>query len=122
MFFKKSEKFHPAEIIARTLFLTSLISFAIFLSLDLLRPGFVSRSFSVFVFLFAALVSGFWWGCLAKAKEEKTWPAWLAASIFGFLGVYLTWQFRVDLGDFLVLIIPLALITPFLVKYLISNK
>lgn len=47
--------------LARTLFLTSLVSFGIFLAADLARPGFVSSYFSVHWILLITIVSGIWW-------------------------------------------------------------
>jgi len=121
MFFKKTEKFHPAEVISRTIFLVSLISFAIFLLGDLWQPGFVSRVFSVHWFLFSALISGIWWGSLTKESRERSWLQWILAFIFGLIGIYLAWQFRTDLKDYLILVLPLALIVPFLVIWIGSK-
>lgn len=47
--------------VARTGFWVSAVSYAVFWACDLARPGFVSRYFSVHVFLIAALAFGAWW-------------------------------------------------------------
>jgi hypothetical protein len=122
MFFKKHKEFHPVEIVLRTVFLTSLISFLVFLTLDLLRPGFVSRTISVHVFLAVAVVSGFFWSHLVKRVEEGKWPVSLFALIFGLAGIFVSWNFRADLSDYLVVVLPLAAIVPFLVIYLLHEK
>lgn len=66
MFFKTKKDFKPKEIIFRTLFLTSLVSFVVFLVLDLSFSGFVSRVFFIHWFLLAAIVSGIGWGVYFK--------------------------------------------------------
>ncbi len=59
---------HSFQIaVARTGFLASLISYAAFWTADIARPGFVSRYFSVHVFLLAAIAFGWWW----MEAEEK---------------------------------------------------
>lgn len=46
--------------IAYTGFIVSLVSYVVFWGADIARTGFVSRYFSVHVFLLAALVFGGW--------------------------------------------------------------
>lgn len=69
MFGEKNSQIKSAERLARTLFLTTLVSFLFFLLLDLWWPGFVSKVFSVHWFLVAAIVSGIWWGNVVKNKK-----------------------------------------------------
>lgn len=121
MFFSHHEKFPVSETLARTVFLTSLVSFVVFLFLDLLRPGFVAKTFSVHWFLLAAIVSGVWWAFVVKEKKEKKKLQLLVALFFGLIGLFVVWQFRADLSDFLVLVLPLAFLTPFLVIYLLRR-
>jgi len=121
MFFSHHEKFSVSETLARTFFLTSTISFFVFLGLDLLRPGFVSDTFSVHWFLLIAIVSGVWWGSVVKELKEKSFFQILSAFIFSLVGVCITWQFRADLSDFLVLLLPLVLVVPFVVLLLVRS-
>lgn len=60
------------QAIARTGFLTSLASYALFWLADLARPGFVARYVSVHVFLLSALVFGAWW--VRSVREYRDWP------------------------------------------------
>jgi hypothetical protein len=121
MFFERREKFFPWEILTRTVFLTSAISFFVFLAFDLLRPGFVSNTFSVHWFLLVAVVSGICWARQIKEIKDRKFLQLLSASIFGLAGLFIGWQFRTALNDFLVVILPLALATPFLVIYLLRK-
>jgi len=121
MFFRHHEKFSVSETLVRTFFLTSTISFFVFLGLDLLRPGFVSNTFSVHWFLLIAILSGVWWGSVVKELKERRAFQILSAFVFGLVGVYVTWQFRADLSDFLVLLLPLVLVVPFAVSLLIRS-
>lgn len=54
------------KTLAHTLFLTSLVSFAVFLAADLARPGFVSSYFSVHWILLIAIASGIGWSKYAR--------------------------------------------------------
>lgn len=121
MFFKHHENFSASETLSRTIFLTSLISFIVFLGLDLLRPGFVSNTFSVHWFLLVAIISGVWWAVVVKEQKEKKKLQFLFSAVLGLAGAFIVWQFRPDLGDYLVLVLPLALVTPFLVRYLLQK-
>lgn len=121
MFFSHHKKNPVSEVLARTFFITSTISFFVFLSLDLLRPGFVSDTFSVHWFLLITIVSGIWWGSVVKELKERRVFQILSAVIFGLVGVYTTWQFRADLSDFLVLFLPLVLVVPFVVLLLVRS-
>lgn len=121
MFFSHHEKFSASETLARTIFLTSLVSFVVFLFLDLLRAGFVSNTFSVHWFLLAAIISGIWWSCVIKEIKERKWLQNLSVFLLGLAEIYLAWGFRAALGDFLVLVLPLAFLTPFLVLYLLRK-
>ena len=49
-----------SEAIARTGFVTSVISYAIFWIADIIHPGFVSDYFSVHIFLLAAIAFAGW--------------------------------------------------------------
>jgi len=113
-----------SETISQTLFLTALSSFVVFLSLDLLLPGFVSRILSVHWFLLVAMISGVWWGIQrTEIKDLKiSWWLWIVTSLFSVVFVGLLWSFRADLSDFLVLVLPLAFMAPFLVILLARRE
>ncbi|MFA6131741.1 MAG: hypothetical protein WC702_01570 [Patescibacteria group bacterium] len=121
MFFKHQEKFSVLEILTRTIFLTTVVSFFVFLAFDLFRPGFVSNTFSIHWFLLVAIVSGIWWAGVVKERKENKILQFLSAFIFGLAGVFVVWQFRANLSDFLVLVLPLALVVPLLVIYLLAS-
>jgi hypothetical protein len=69
MFGNKSPKENFIEPFGKTLFLTTLVSLIFFLILDLVWPGFVSKTFSVHWFLLAAIISGIFWGSVIKNKK-----------------------------------------------------
>lgn len=66
--------------IAKTGFLTSLTSYAVFTLADFVRPGFVSYVFSVHWFLLSAILFGVWWGFVFKEAENDQ------PNIFGLIG------------------------------------
>ncbi|PJA47511.1 hypothetical protein CO172_00995 [Candidatus Uhrbacteria bacterium CG_4_9_14_3_um_filter_36_7] len=47
--------------VAKTLFLTSCISYLCFLGIDFFRFGFISRFFWIHWFLLVAIISAVWW-------------------------------------------------------------
>lgn len=56
--------FHPDPWagVARTGFYAALTWYAVFFAADWLRPGFVSRYFSVHLLLMVAAACAVWWG------------------------------------------------------------
>lgn len=86
------------EKIAKTGFYVSLISYVIFWLLDLLRSGFVARSFSVHLFLLAALVFGIWWAIVVKEYTERPWVQLAVALSLGILLSVITWNLGTGLG------------------------
>ena len=60
------------SIIARTFFLTSFFSFVFFVLLEFLRPGFVSRFFSVHWFLGVAILSALWLNASLQRKNNPS--------------------------------------------------
>ncbi len=67
MYFTQAEQ----EAIAETGFFTSLLSYVLFWTLDVLRPGFVARFFSVHVFLVGLIVFGVWWGAVVEEYTDR---------------------------------------------------
>ena len=124
MFFHHHDKMNFKEKISQTIFLTSLFSFIVFLSLDLLFPGFVLRTFSVYWFLLATIVGSVWWSVERKPvdkREKRFWPWFLV--FFSSVALGLTvWNWRADFDEWLFLVFPLALIAPFLVLWLVREN
>ena len=116
------------EPVARTGFFMSLISYVVFLFLDFVRPGFVSRAFSVHLFLAATLLFGAWWSSLYPTiplrplspfrhflvatlifavwwsrfnpqGRSKPFRQSLLAAIFAILAGVLTWNLTASLDD-----------------------
>jgi len=56
--------------VAKTGFLTSLTSYAVFMLADYARPGFVSYVFSVHWFLLSALIFGIWWSFTYNESQD----------------------------------------------------
>lgn len=98
--------------IAKTGFHVSLISYGLFWLLDVLRPGFVSRSFSVHLFLLAALIFGLWWGIQVKEFTDRPWVQLVVVGILGILFAVLTWFSGSGLGTLRVLITLISLFIP----------
>ncbi|PJA45380.1 hypothetical protein CO174_03595 [Candidatus Uhrbacteria bacterium CG_4_9_14_3_um_filter_50_9] len=99
------------EQIAKTGFLTSLTSYALFWLMDLLKPGFVSRYFSVHIFLLCGLVFGVWWASLIDEYTEHVWVQWLLAIVSGFPLAVLIWASTDGLGGYQ---LPLAIMSFFI--------
>ncbi|MBI4713963.1 hypothetical protein HY771_02150 [Candidatus Uhrbacteria bacterium] len=81
------------EIISRTGFYVSIVSYAVFWILDAILPGFVARSFSVHIFLLSAIVFGIWWAISVKEYTQRPWLEILCALVLGILLSVLTWIF-----------------------------
>ena len=87
------------ETIARPGFFTSLISYDVFFLLELVRAGFVSRAFSVHLFLLIAILFAFWWMAFSPKPRIRPVFFWTAAGLFALLAGMLTWNFTSTLGD-----------------------
>ena len=90
------------EPVARTGFFMSLISYVVFLFLDFVRPGFVSRAFSVHLFLAATLLFGAWWSRLYPTiplPPLSTFRHFLLTALFAILAGVLTWNLTASLDD-----------------------
>lgn len=79
------------EIISRTVFFTSLVAYVVFWLADLFEPGFVSRYFSVHLFLLAAIISGFLWSRAMVEYEERPMTQLCGAIILGVIFSTLVW-------------------------------
>ena len=99
----------------------SISSYVLFWTTDLLVPGFVSRYFSVHLFLAAAIVTGFCWSLTLKEYEERTWLQHVVAILLGILACVIVWNSGEDLGGYRLLIGTLALFTPSMMLTLIRE-
>lgn len=100
--------------IAKTGFYVSLISYLLFWLLDALRPGFVARSFSVHLFLLAALAFGFWWSITVKEYKDRPFLQLAVVFILGIILAVITWIAGDGLGGVRLLIALISLFVPFL--------
>ena len=86
--------------IAKTAFLTGLISYGVFLLFEYLRPGFVQYVFSVHWFLLAVIGTGIWLAVVAKDQKStnKLWR--LVQLIVGLLLMIVMLREGEVFGDF----------------------
>lgn len=109
------------ERIAKTGFLVSVISYLAFWGADLLQPGFVSRYFSVHIFLLSAGVCGYVWGRCIEEYTDRALIQTAIAGAFGLLLAVLTWHASEDLGSYRALIALIGLCTPTLIFRLLKQ-
>lgn len=108
-------------MIPKTLFFSSLISYGVFWISDLLIPGFVSRYFSVHLFLLCALFSGIWWASVVKEYEERLWLHWCVSFGLGiFVGV-LTWNLSSEADAYRIVLTGFAFVLPIFLYKLIKQ-
>jgi hypothetical protein len=111
----------PLETIARTGFLVSLTSYTLFWLADAVRPGFVSRYFSVHMFLLATIVFGLWWANVLDTYQHRPRVHVVLAALVGVVLAVLTWGLAPDLGFSHVPVALIALITPTILYTLIRT-
>lgn len=87
----KQKQFNGWKEIAKTGFLVSLASYILFWLMDLVQPGFVSRYFSVHIFLLTGFVFGVWWSALIDEYVEHAWIQGLIALSSGLIVAVLIW-------------------------------
>jgi len=117
----KQHKMKPIIVIVRTSILLSLTTYVIFWSADVIQPGFVSRYFSVHIFLFSAIIFGAWWSWMMEDYVEWPWLHVLVALTFGVVGAMLTWGLTEDLGVYRLLVSLIAGVTPVVAYLLIKS-
>ena len=111
----------PLETIARTGFLVSLVSYLAFWLTDLLQPGFVSRYFSVHIFLLVAVIFGVLWSYFMEEYTERIWIHGLVMLAFGVFLSVLTWSLTKDLDVYRVLLVMLSFVSPFILYRLLRS-
>ncbi|MBU0646225.1 hypothetical protein KJ611_01960 [Patescibacteria group bacterium] len=98
--------------LAKTGFLTSLISYLLFALAEVLRPGFASRYFSIHLFLLAAIIFGFWWAGRLKDFNDHWLIQHVCAIIFGVVLFVLTWRLGAGFAEYRILMSLLAAAAP----------
>lgn len=111
----------PLEAIARTGFLVSLTSYAVFWTADVVQPGFVSRYFSVHIFLLASVVFGVFWSWVLEEYTSRPLLQVAMAVLCGIVLAVLTWGLAQDLGVYRVPLVLLTACTPTILYALIRS-
>lgn len=111
----KSKTFHALPTICQTGFIVSVTFYVIFWTTDLLIPGFVSRYFSVHLFLAGAILFGLLWSMTLKEYEERPWLHSIVAILLGILGSVIVWKSGEDLGGYRLFVAVVALTMPSLI-------
>ncbi len=119
MFLKKGK--WQAQI-AKTGFLTSLVSYVTFWLFDTIRSGFVARYFSVHIFLFFSLVFGYWWSISVRTYQDRPKIQLLVAVAFGIFLSMIIWLTGEGLGTNRFFVSLLGLIIPLFFLGLLRSK
>ena len=107
---------------AQTGFLVSLVSYVLFWALDLIRPGFVARFFSVHIFLIGIMVFGIWWGSVVQEYTDRPQLQYVLLFLCGIFAAVLTWNLGSVFGGWRVLISFVSFLIPVLVLRLLKYK
>lgn len=108
--------------IAKTAFLTSVISYGVFLLFEYLRPGFVQNVFSVHWFLVLIIATGIWYSFISQ-KQECRCRVWQAAHLLiGLLLMIILWREGEVFGDFRIFMAIAGLILPMAVARLLRSN
>lgn len=119
--FRRKQAPRPWQTVAATGYVVSLFSYVGFWVLDALRPGFVSRTFSVHVFLLSAVLFGIAWHASgARIKDTPVRDYLLAAGGAAVLSA-VVWNLGSGFGAFRILMTSLAFILPFSVTGLLRS-
>lgn len=110
------------ETLARTIFLTSISSFLVFLIADLLRPGFVSNYFSVHWILLVVVGSGLWWALGERHGENRPVFQILVAFCLGMALATVAWRIGEGFGEYVFLVVVVAFLTPQFILQLLRSS
>lgn len=110
------------EMIARTGFFVSLASYGVFWLLDLLRPGFVARFFSVHLFLLGVILFGVWWGSVVQEYKDRSRIQYAVLTLCGIFCAVLTWNLGAVFGGWRAIVSAVALIIPVMILRLLKYK
>ncbi|MBT5807645.1 hypothetical protein HOI18_00010 [Candidatus Uhrbacteria bacterium] len=115
------KRIQPLETIARTGFLTSLVSYITFWLFDIIQPGFVSRYFSVHIFLLGAVIFGLWWSSAMDDYIERPGIQLLFALVFGILLAVLTFALSKDMSGYRLILSLISFTIPWIVLRLLKS-
>lgn len=90
--------------------------------MDLLRPGFVSRSFSVHLFLLAMIGFGLWWAVVVKTYVDRPWVFLLLSAVCGLVLAVITWVLGAGFGALRFVVVIIAFLVPILFFRLINES
>ena len=117
----KQKTLNPPEAITRTGFLVSLTSYIVFWLADVRQPGFVSRYFSVHLFLLATVFFGILWSMVLEEYEQRPLVHILLAVTFGAVLAVLTWSLAAGLDVYRVPLVLLTAVSPTILYALIRS-
>ncbi len=117
----KTKTFSPLEVISRTGFLVAASSYVLFWLLDLAKPGFVSRYFSVHAFLLAAIVFGIWWSAVVRDYTQRPWIESLIALALGLILAVITWGAADGIEGYRLLLTLIVVFIPTIIYVLIKD-
>lgn len=109
---RQTEQLQPIATIAQTGFYVSLVAYLIFWGADLLNPGFVSRYFSVHVFLLSMFIFGVLWAYRIERYIERQWTQQLTVLLSTVALVALCWPLTAQLEVYRLLVVFIAALTP----------
>lgn len=105
------------DLIIKTAFLTSFVSYGFFLLCEYLRPGFVSYVFSVHLFIIPIIIFGVWWSVVTKEQSDRS-LIWIGFKIFvGLLLMIILWREGAVFGDMRIFICLIGLALPFVLTH-----
>lgn len=110
------------ERIARTGFCVSLVSYFGFWLMDFLIPGFVSRFFSVHLFLLLAIAFGIWWFEVVEEYADQPMVERIIALVIGIVLSVIVWKNGEGFESLRFIATLAAFCVPFLVRRLIKYK
>jgi hypothetical protein len=108
--------------IAQTGFLMSLTSYVFFWLLDLVRPGFVARFFSVHIFLLGMIVFGIWWSHTIETYTDRIRLQYILSLVFGIVFLVIVWKTGVWLDFMRPMVAFIAFFVPLIVLRLVRYK
>ncbi len=110
------------EAIAKTGFLTCLTSYVIFWLMDVVRPGFVARYFSVHIFLLGVIIFGVWWSRVVEEYTDRPLLQLIVAYSFGFILSVITWNSAKEMGVIRGVLVLISFLIPLFVLKIVKGK
>lgn len=113
------------QIIAKTGFYTSLVSYGVFWMAEWVRPGFVSFVFSLHVWLIPIFIFGMWWAYIWEGEKTRCVKSFVQKGTLVLLGIFLfiiSWKVGEVLEGGRIFISLLVLVGPVIVFELLSEE